>query len=132
MSIRIQDIGHDLLCASSVEWSGSALTKSSASHNHRVTAHSPTLTCVILGLSSSPNNLVKSGVADDEEVAAIVVVLAVVEVVCWAEVLADSVVVVSSETLEVGWVARAGNGQLRPKGKGRTHIQHIAIAVLRV
>ena len=94
--------------------------------------HSPTPKCVILGLLSSPNNLVKSGVADDEEADAVVVVLAVVEVVDWAEVLVDSVVVVSSGTLEVGWVARAGNGQLRPKGKGRTHIQHIAIAVLRV
>lgn len=94
--------------------------------------HSPTPKCVILGLLSSPNNLVKSGVAEDEEVAAVVVVLAVVEVVDWAEVLVDSVVVVSAGTLEVGWVARAGNGQLRPIGNGITHIQHIAIAVLRV
>ena len=63
-----------------MEWSGSALTESSASHNHRVTAHSPTPKCVILGLLSSPNNLFRSGVADKEEAEAVVVVLAVVEV----------------------------------------------------
>jgi hypothetical protein len=42
--------------------------------------HSPTPRCLISGLLSSPNNLVKSGVADDEAADEVVVVLAVVEV----------------------------------------------------